>query len=126
MRVGQARAAAAQWVMRHARREAGFRGAYFSGSTIELPDDAELPAASDVDVVVVTAAAEAPLKLGKFVYLETLVEVTSLPWRQLASFTPALSTDDLLRRAGDVIQFLPRLWETTDAILSANPGISPQ
>lgn len=71
-------------------------------------------------------SAEAPLKLGKFVYLETLVEVTFLPWRQLASFMPALSTDDLLRRIGAVIQFLPRLWETTDAILSANPGISSQ
>lgn len=59
MRVGPARVAAAQWVMRHARREAGFRGAYFRGSTIGLPDDAELPAASDVDVVIVTAAAEA-------------------------------------------------------------------
>jgi hypothetical protein len=90
VRVGPARAAAAQWVMRHARREAGFRGAYFSGSTIELSDDAELPAASDVDVVVVTAAAEAPLKLGKFLYLQTLVEVTYLPWRQLASVEEVL------------------------------------
>jgi hypothetical protein len=36
------------------------------------------------------------------------------------------STDDLIRRAEDVTQFLPRLWETTDAILSINPGISPQ
>ena len=34
------------------------------------------------------------------------------------------STDDILRRADDVTSFLPRLWETTEAILSANPGIS--
>jgi hypothetical protein len=92
MRVGFARAAAAQWVMRHARREAGFRGAYFSGSTIGLPDDAELPASSDVDVVVVTAAAQAPLKLGKFVYLDTLVEVTYLPWHRLASVEEVLAS----------------------------------
>ncbi|MBV9140822.1 MAG: hypothetical protein JO115_07880 [Pseudonocardiales bacterium] len=51
MRVGTARAAAVRWVMCHARREGGFRGAYFSGSTVGSPDDAELPAASDVDVV---------------------------------------------------------------------------
>ena len=57
MRVGPARVAAARWVMRHACREAGFQGAYFSGSTVGLPDDAELPAASDVDVVVITPAA---------------------------------------------------------------------
>jgi len=36
------------------------------------------------------------------------------------------STDDLIRRADDVTQFLPRLWETTGAILFSNPGISPQ
>lgn len=92
MRVGFARAAAARWVMRHACREDGFRGAYFSGSTIGLPDDAELPAASDVDVVIVTAAAQAPRKLGKFIYLDTLVEVTYLPWRRLASVEEVLGS----------------------------------
>jgi hypothetical protein len=33
------------------------------------------------------------------------------------------STDTLIHRARDVIQFLPRLWETTEAILAANPAI---
>jgi hypothetical protein len=36
------------------------------------------------------------------------------------------STDDILRRADEVNRYLPRLWEATEAILSANPGISPQ
>ncbi len=92
MKVGSARTAAAEWVMQHASREAGFRGAYFSGSTIRLPDDAELPAASDIDVVIVTAQAEAPPKLGKFVYRGTLVEVTYLSWNQLASVEEVLTS----------------------------------
>jgi hypothetical protein len=41
-----------------------------AASTVGLPDDAELPVASDVDVVIVTVAAEPPVKLGKFVYLD--------------------------------------------------------
>jgi len=49
--------------MRHARRQDGFRGAYFSGSTVGLPAEVELPTGSDVDVVVVTAQAEPPPKL---------------------------------------------------------------
>ncbi|MDF2958898.1 MAG: hypothetical protein K0S39_633 [Paenibacillus sp.] len=92
MRVGAARAAATEWVMQHASREAWYRGAYFSGSTIGLPDDAELPAASDVDVVIVTAQAEPPLKLGKFVYRSALVEATYLSLNQLASAEEVLTS----------------------------------
>jgi hypothetical protein len=62
----------------------GFRGAYFSGSTIWLPADAESPPASDVDIVVVTAQDEPGLKLGKFRYLGALLEVTYLSWNQYA------------------------------------------
>jgi hypothetical protein len=92
MKVGFARSAAAEWVMQHASREAWFRGAYFSGSTIGLPDHAELSAASDIDVVIVTAHAEPPLKLGKFVYRDTLVEVTYLSWNQLSSVEEVLTS----------------------------------
>jgi len=92
MKVGAARAAAMEWVMSHASLEPGFLGAYFSGSTIELPDDAELSEASDIDVVVVTEQSEAPLKLGKFVYRDTLVEITYLSWNQLASVEDVLTS----------------------------------
>lgn len=85
MKVGSARIAATEWVMQHASRENGFRGAYFSGSTIGMPDDAELSVGSDIDVVIVIEEAEPPLKLGKFIYRGTLVEVTYLSWNQLAS-----------------------------------------
>ena len=92
MRVGKAREAAVDWVMRHARLQDGFLGAYFSGSTVGLPAASELPAASDIDIVVVIAQAEAPLKLGKLVYQGTLLEVTSMPWRQIASVSDVLTT----------------------------------
>jgi hypothetical protein len=91
MRVGTAKAAAADWVVRHASREAEFRGAYFSGSTVGMPDDGELPAASDVDVVVVTSHAEPPPKPGKFLHRGALLEVTYLSERQLASAEEVLS-----------------------------------
>lgn len=34
------------------------------------------------------------------------------------------STEDLLRRAGDVTRFLPRVWEITEKILAANTAIT--
>jgi len=92
MRVGAARAAAGDWVRRYASQEPGFQGAYFSGSTIGMPDDAELPRASDVDVMLVTAAAEPPLKPGKFLYRDVLLEVTYLSSHQLASADEVLAS----------------------------------
>ncbi len=84
MRVGVAREAAIDWVVQHGSRQEGFRGAYFSGSTVGVAPDAELPSGSDVDVVVVTTLDEPPQKLGKFVYRDALLEVTFLPLRQVA------------------------------------------
>jgi len=92
MRVGAAREAAVDWVMRHARRQDGFRGAYVSGSTVGLAADVEAPIGSDVDVVVVTAHAEPLPKLGKFMHQGALLEVTYLPWRQLASVQDVLAS----------------------------------
>ncbi|MBS4223602.1 hypothetical protein [Lederbergia citrea] len=92
MRVGPAKAAAVEWVMKYASKEDWFRGAYFSGSIIGKPDDAELSESSDVDVVVVTAHDEPPLKLGKFIYDNTLIEATYLSSSQLASFEEVLTS----------------------------------
>ncbi|MFC0329073.1 hypothetical protein ACFOLF_29055 [Paenibacillus sepulcri] len=92
MRVGDARAAAAEWILQEASREAGFRGAYYSGSTVGLPDEAELPPASDVDVVIVVAGDEPPLKLGKFIYRGTLVEATYLSLSLFNSVEDVLSS----------------------------------
>ncbi|WP_405900607.1 hypothetical protein OG242_26970 [Streptomyces sp. NBC_00727] len=84
MRVAEARAAAEHWVAAHARPAPGYLGAYFSGSTVGRPDDAELPVSSDVDVVVVTAGNEAPAKPGKLLHEGALLEITYEPWSLLA------------------------------------------
>ncbi|MFI6961492.1 hypothetical protein [Streptomyces sp. NPDC050255] len=92
MRVGTARAAAARWVAAHARPAPGYRGAYFSGSTVGRPDDAELPPSSDVDVVVVTEEDEPPAKPGKLRYEGALLEITYVPWAELRDPESVLSS----------------------------------
>lgn len=92
MKVGNARAAASLWVMEHASHDPSFMGAYFSGSTIAMSEEMEMPAASDIDVVIVTAHDEPPFKLGKFEYLDTLIEVTYMTWSQLSSVEEVLSS----------------------------------
>jgi hypothetical protein len=71
-----------QWhlagVAEHAAKTANFAGTFFSGSTIWLPGGAELPPASDIDVMVVTTDAEPAPKLGKFLWDGVLIEVTYL------------------------------------------------
>ncbi|MFD8686239.1 hypothetical protein [Streptomyces sp. NPDC059651] len=83
MRVGSARAGAARWVAAHARRTPGYRGAYFSGSTVGRPDDAELAPSSDVDVMIVTEEDDPPLKPGKIRYEGALLEISLVPWAEL-------------------------------------------
>ncbi|MGC5022318.1 hypothetical protein [Micromonospora sp. DT47] len=102
MRVDAARAVAVDWVRQHARRDPGVRGAFFSGSTVSLSDDAVLPASSDVDVLLVR---DEPGKLGKFRHDGVLLEVTALTWDDLGSpedvlgswvFAPSFRTDTLI------------------------------
>ncbi|WP_371630950.1 hypothetical protein OG892_32710 [Streptomyces sp. NBC_00341] len=92
MRVGAARAAAVRWVAAHARPAAGYRGAYFSGSTVGRPDGAELAPSSDVDVVVVTEEDEPPVKPGKLRYEGVLLEITYVPWAELRDPAAVLSS----------------------------------
>jgi hypothetical protein len=83
MKVREARAVASRWVAAHAGAIPGFAGAFLSGSVIWLPAEEELPATSDVDVLVVTADHPPPPKLGKLPYGGLLVEVSFLSWEQL-------------------------------------------
>jgi len=92
VKLGAARAAAVDWVSRHAGREPWFRGAYFSGSTVGRPDTAELPGTSDIDVMVVIAQAEPPPKPGKFLHLGALLEVSYLAGQRLASAEEVLAS----------------------------------
>lgn len=91
MKVGEARAAAADWVSRYASKQEGFLGAYGSGSTVHMQEDEELPASSDVDVMVVTSQTEPPLKLGKFRYQGALVEASYVPAANLVSAEAVLA-----------------------------------
>lgn len=92
MKAGQARSAAVGWIAEHARADPDYRGAYFGGSTVGLPDDADLPPSSDVDVFLVTAAGDPPVKPGKFGYRGALLEVSLQPWSQLARAEDVLAS----------------------------------
>lgn len=92
MKVGAARKAAAEWVHQYAGLETWFRGAYFSGSTVGLPDHEELSASSDIDVVIVIEEDEPPIKLGKFNYKGAIIEVTYLSYQQLQKEKEVLSS----------------------------------
>lgn len=95
MTIKQARDAARQWVEEEAANAPGFRGAFYHGSTNWLPDDALLPAASDVDVMVVLADPDPPVKPGKFLYRDLLLEVSYLPEDELQSPDMILGRSDL-------------------------------
>jgi hypothetical protein len=92
MKVADARAAASMWVIEHASHDPDFMGAYFSGSTIGMPDNMEMPAASDIDIVIVTSHREPPIKLGKFDFRGVIIEVTYMTWYQLSSAREVLTS----------------------------------
>lgn len=85
MIVSQAKEIARQWVHEEAARKPGFRGALFHGSANWLPGEAELPATSDLDVLVVLAEPDHNLTLGKFSFRGVLLDVSALPNDQLRS-----------------------------------------
>ena len=85
MIVKHAKDLARQWVVEEASQAPGFYGAFYHGSTNWLADDAALPATSDVDVMIVLADPNPPVKLGKFVYRDVLLEVSYMPRDQLHS-----------------------------------------
>jgi hypothetical protein len=100
-----ARAVAARWVAGHAAEVPGYLGALLGGSLAWLPDDAELPVTSDVDVMVVT---DDPATLGgrsKRRWGGVLLEATVLPWAQLGSPEQVLASYHLagLFRSADTI-----------------------
>jgi hypothetical protein len=85
MLASDARAVAAGWVAGHAAEVPGHLGALLGGSLAWLPDDTELPATSDVDVMVVTDDPGATAGRSKRRQGGVLLEVTVLPWDQLRS-----------------------------------------
>src|SRR5918994_244873 len=103
--VSEARALAARWVAEHAAGTPGFAGALLGGSAAWSPGHAELPATSDVDVMVVTDDPGAAPARSKRRYGGVLLEVTVLPWDQLRSPERVLASYHLagLLRPGTVL-----------------------
>ncbi|MGH3086265.1 MAG: hypothetical protein ACRDSJ_02960 [Rubrobacteraceae bacterium] len=85
MIVKHARDVARWWVIEEAGELPGFHGAFFAGSTNWLPDDAALPATSDVDVMVVLADPNPPRNPGKFAHRDILLEVSYIQSKWLPS-----------------------------------------
>jgi hypothetical protein len=78
MKVKRAREAARQWMVEEGSGIPGFCGAYTAGSTNWLPDDADLTTASDLDIMVALADQNQAGRRGKFIYHDTLLEVSYL------------------------------------------------
>ncbi|MGA8596288.1 MAG: hypothetical protein WB676_16355 [Bryobacteraceae bacterium] len=91
MTVKQAREAARQWMVEEASRVPGFCGAYTAGSTNWLPDETDLTTASDLDIMVVLADQNQAGRRGKFIYHDTLLDVSHLRKDQLQSPDQVLS-----------------------------------
>jgi hypothetical protein len=85
MIVKDAKELARQWVIEEASKAPGFYGALYAGSTNWLPDEADFPPTSDVDVWVVLADPAPLAKLGKFIYRDVILEVSYLTNDQLRS-----------------------------------------
>jgi hypothetical protein len=69
----------------------GFCGAYTGGSTNWLPDDTELTSASDLDIMVVLRDKKQAGGRSKFIYRDTLLEVSYLENDQFQSPDQVLS-----------------------------------
>ncbi len=92
MKIRLARATATRWVTRHACREEGFGGAFFSGWTAGLSATTELPPDSDLNLVVVIGRDVAPADPGRFVYHGVLLDVRYVAWPALLSASGVLSS----------------------------------
>ena len=91
MQVQQAKEIARQWVREEGVKTPGFAGAFFHGSVNWLTDDADLPASSDLDVMIVLDGPVPSHKLGKFVHSNVLMEVSYLPGAEVQSSEQVLA-----------------------------------
>jgi hypothetical protein len=91
MRVGEAKAIARQWVMEQVNRDPTILAAYFAGSTNWKPDDAPLPAASDIDVNLVVGDANGRASYFKQQYDGVVLDVSYKPAADYTSPEKVLS-----------------------------------
>lgn len=81
---------AQEWIRLNEAPLTGYAGAYAGGSCAALSDEDAVPAGSDLDVFVVLAGAP-PVKRGKFLYKELLMEISYLSEDTLFPAQRALS-----------------------------------
>lgn len=93
--VRDAKEIARQWVSEEGSGLPNLVGAFFHGSVNWLPDDAPLPATSDVDVMIVLDDPAPPRKPGKFRYRNVLLEVSYLPSDQVRTADQVLGLSHL-------------------------------
>lgn len=79
MRVADGREAARRWVEEEASSLPGFAGAFSHGSLNWLPESADLPATSDVDLILLLERSDPPEKIGKLLYEGILLDASFLP-----------------------------------------------
>jgi hypothetical protein len=91
VKVGEARAEAVQWVRKYGQREEDFGGAFFGGAGAPFNDNADLPARTALDLVVVVDR-EGLTNLGTFDYHGVLLDVAYVSWSQLGSPEQVLSS----------------------------------
>ena len=120
MIVQQARAAARAWVSQEAGRLPGFAGAFFSGSINGMADDAELPATSDVDILIMLDGSDLPRKPGKFLYQGVLIEASYLSSAEIHTPEQVLGASHLawsLRAASLILDPTGRLAPLQAAVI---------
>ncbi|KAA2238675.1 hypothetical protein F0L74_20875 [Chitinophaga agrisoli] len=91
MTVKEAKSITRSWVDKEAPCIQGFMGAFFHGAVNWLADEDTLPAASDIDVMIVVTDPP-PHPLGKFRYGPLLLEVSYLSMSELRSPEQVLGT----------------------------------
>lgn len=95
MRADDARAIGRSWVATEAGRLPGYRGALWHGSIVDLPGDRELPASSDIDIVVVVDDPTAQPALGKIVRDGVLLDVSFVGWDEIRDAEALLANHSL-------------------------------
>ena len=90
--VRDAKDAARQWVLEEASRDPRVDGAFFLGSISALPDDAVLPAGSDVDVRILLDQSDVAGLPHKHLFRGVVLDVAYAPRAEVQSPETVLST----------------------------------
>lgn len=85
MKVKQVKDIVHQWVIEKASHLPGFAGAFIAGSTNWMPDDAPLPATSDVDVKIVLSDPNLPISYQKQAYQGLMLDISYMSSDQIQS-----------------------------------------